>query len=424
LAIDRRLLAMPKLTAADLRQALGAMPSAAEPSAVSDGPNHPRSLDRYDGGAHDVALAKILATALLAGPGAPLLYFGQEIGMATTPAPGDSKIDPTPMQWGGETGFTSGVPWTEMGRNAATANVALEDADADSLLNWYRRLAALRHANEALRAGDLEMVAQTNPDLVAWVRKLPASATGSAPVLVVVNLTNHPDAIGLAQDLRQIGLQTANPMMHTLASSALAASGVAAQEPESGPVSINNISLPPFGIYIGELAHQPGLESAPAVEDGVPAAGLRVDAGSGAHGGEAVWLAQDGCCGGGEAGVFGDRSSCRADDVFGAAIGCDDGRNAAGEGFEHDVAEGVGVRGEDEQVHVGVGLGESVAAQDSGEVGVGQVAAQGIFFRAMADDEEAHVAAGGAELAGEAREQRHVLFNREPAHVAQDRHAI
>ena len=53
------------------------------------------------------------------------------------------------MQWGGDadftSGFTSGAPWMDMGRNAATANVALEDADATSLLNWYRRLSALHH---------------------------------------------------------------------------------------------------------------------------------------------------------------------------------------------------------------------------------------------------------------------------------------
>ena len=43
----------------------------------------------------------------------------------------------------------------------------------------------------------------------------------------------------------------------------------------------------------------------------------------------------------------------------------------AGQGFEDDVAEGIGVRWEDEQVHVGVGGGEGFAAQDSGELDLG-----------------------------------------------------
>ena len=96
----------------------------------------------------------------------------------------------------------------------------------------------------------------------------------------------------------------------------------------------------------------------------------------------------------GEAFVGGDEASfVLADDVFGAAVGGDDGGDAAGQGFEDYVAEGVGVGGEDEQVHVGVGGGEGFAAEDSGEVGFGggDGGAEGGFFAAVADDEELDV---------------------------------
>ena len=68
--------------------------------------------------------------------------------------------------------------------------------------------------------------------------------------------------------LRRAGIETVSPMMRTLASTALTASsaglGTSVKDPVTGPVSMNAISLAPYGVYIGELAHQPGLESAPS----------------------------------------------------------------------------------------------------------------------------------------------------------------
>ena len=261
MVVDRRLMLMAHISPNELRGTLTAEPAhsaQSTPVPLSDANGHPRSFDRLGDGAHDLPLAKLLATALLAGRGAPLLYFGQEIGMATTPATGE--VDPTPMQWGGEDGFTSGVPWIDMGRNSATENVALEDADAYSLLNWYRRLSALRHANAALRSGSLDLLDATNPDVVAWLRRPLAAGTSTPPVLVVCNLTNHPEVLSFGADLRRIGVQTGSAMMHTLAASSITVSSDAAL----GSVSVNQIELPPYGVYIGELTPQPGLENTPS----------------------------------------------------------------------------------------------------------------------------------------------------------------
>jgi hypothetical protein len=52
-----------------------------------------------------------------------------------------------------------------------------------------------------------------------------------------------------------------------------------------------------------------------------------------------------------------------ADNRLGTAVGRDDGGNAAGQRLKHHIAERVGVRGEDEQVHVGVGRGKRFPAQ-------------------------------------------------------------
>src|SRR4029077_4923888 len=87
----------------------------------------------------DVARAKLAATLLLTLPGAPFIYYGEEIGMV-----GD-KPDPrlrSPMQWnaGPGLGFTTGKAWERAQPDSLTTTVAAQDADSGSLLNLYRCL--------------------------------------------------------------------------------------------------------------------------------------------------------------------------------------------------------------------------------------------------------------------------------------------
>ena len=101
-------------------------------------------------------------------------------------------------------------------------------------------------------------------------------------------------------------------------------------------------------------------------------------------------VGEDAGYGGGEFAIGDDAAGFAvADDGAWAAVGGDDGGDSAGEGLKDYVAEGVSVRGEDEEVHVGVGGGEGFAFEDSGELGAGQALAEPGFFAAVADDEEA-----------------------------------
>lgn len=54
----------------------------------------------------------------------------------------------TPMQWssGANAGFTSGTPWLKVNPNYQRINVQAQEADENSVLNYYRKLAALRKA--------------------------------------------------------------------------------------------------------------------------------------------------------------------------------------------------------------------------------------------------------------------------------------
>ena len=189
-----------------------------------------------------------------------------------------------------------------------------------------------------------------------------------------------------------------------------------------------------------------GICAEDAVEDGVPGAALGVGAGCCAHADSICWMMQDVGDGGGELFVARDAAGHRegrrglggatlvtagsrwrccglgggAKDVGRASVGRDDGGDAAGEGFEDYVAEGVGVGGEDEEIHVGVGGGEGFVAEDAGHVGVGKGAAEGCFFGSVTDDVPVRGDAEGAELRVDFGEKRYIFFYGEAAYVAQD----
>jgi alpha-glucosidase len=121
-----------------------------------------------DGDERRVRLALMLLLTLR---GTPVLYYGDEIGMAEAEIPEDRVVDPvgllrdahrrgrdgarTPMPWtgGAGAGFTPpGVePWLPFGDTSV--NVADQRADPSSVLHLVRDLIALRRADDALRAG-------------------------------------------------------------------------------------------------------------------------------------------------------------------------------------------------------------------------------------------------------------------------------
>jgi alpha-glucosidase len=156
--------------------------------------NHdiPRHYDRYGDGTHDEEIARLTATMLLTLRGTPFLYYGEEIGMVTTePKTVEEVRDPvgkrywplrkgrdgerTPMQWdaGRHAGFTTGAPWLPVPPSARERNVAAQRADASSLLNFYKRLIALRRRSPALLDGDYEAVGD-DPHVYAYLRRAPA----------------------------------------------------------------------------------------------------------------------------------------------------------------------------------------------------------------------------------------------------------
>src|SRR3712207_5145309 len=79
-------------------------------------------------------------------PGTPVLFYGEEIGMAENLAIEGRGAVRSPMQWSAERhgGFTLGEepvrPLTDGSFGPDAVNVAHQRRDPDSLLNWMERL--------------------------------------------------------------------------------------------------------------------------------------------------------------------------------------------------------------------------------------------------------------------------------------------
>ena len=101
------------------------------------------------------------------------------------------------------------------------------------------------------------------------------------------------------------------------------------------------------------------------------------------------------------------------DDRGWTAVGSNDGGYSGRQGFEDYIAESIGMRREDEEVHVGIGAGERFAAQDTGEFSSGQMLAQPRLLGTLADDEEAKIGdAARGELLLDLRKEGDILLNR------------
>jgi len=131
---------------------------------------------------------------LLTLPGAPFLYYGEEIGLRNGTTNND-EAKRTPMPWdatpGG--GFTTGPPWLPFAPGQGDANVAAQTQDPGSLLSRYRNLVRARKSSPALRTGTLELLtpASGSSTVLAFVR-----AEGTERVLVLHNLSDSVAVAG------------------------------------------------------------------------------------------------------------------------------------------------------------------------------------------------------------------------------------
>ena len=79
----------------------------------------------------------------------------------------------TPMQWSAEknAGFTTGEPWFYVNENYRTVNAAAEEADPDSLLNFYRELIDFRRRDPIVKHGSYTELLPQSPNFYCYARE-------------------------------------------------------------------------------------------------------------------------------------------------------------------------------------------------------------------------------------------------------------
>jgi len=247
-----------KLSAPDFRKQIAAVEGAGVwPVYVISNHDIVRAWNRYGDGVHNDDVAKVMAALYLTLRGTPIMYYGEELAMENNdPKRREDVKDPvaqlgwplekgrdgerTPMQWDATAngGFSNATPWLPVPATASTKNVAVLSKDPSSILNLYRKLTALRRSNPALREGEYLPLAESDPNVLAYLRRTKQDA-----VLVALNMSAAPHTLraGLAaKGVKESGACTLLAT-HRAAGSSLA---------------LDSIALQPFEVVVAELARR------------------------------------------------------------------------------------------------------------------------------------------------------------------------
>jgi maltose alpha-D-glucosyltransferase/alpha-amylase len=144
---------------------------------------------------------ELMNALLLSMPGTPVVYYGDEIGMGDNIYLGDRDGVRTPMQWSPDRngGFSRADPARLVLPLIAdplygyeALNVEAQVSDAHSLLNWTRRMLALRGRHAAFGRGTLRFLTPSNRRILAYLRELDDDV-----ILCVASLSRLPQAVEL-----------------------------------------------------------------------------------------------------------------------------------------------------------------------------------------------------------------------------------
>ena len=144
---------------------------------------------------------ELLNSLLMSMPGTPILYYGDEIGMGDNYYLGDRDGVRTPMQWSPDrnAGFSTAVPQAlylptiqDPTHGFQAINVETQQHDPSSLLNWMKRMVAVRSGHDVFGRGEMKLLYPANRKVLAYVREGDEEA-----VLCVANLSRQAQAVEL-----------------------------------------------------------------------------------------------------------------------------------------------------------------------------------------------------------------------------------
>ena len=150
---------------------------------------------------NDVDRVKLMNAMLLSMPGSPIIYYGDEIGMGDNVFVGDRNGVRTPMQWSPDrnAGFSRADPQhlylqpiigAMYGYEAL--NVEAQVRDGSSLLNWTKRMLAVRKTSHAFGRGKRSFLKPGNRKILAYLSEYEGDT-----ILAVFNLSRAAQPVEL-----------------------------------------------------------------------------------------------------------------------------------------------------------------------------------------------------------------------------------
>lgn len=150
---------------------------------------------------NDVDRVKLMNGMLLSMPGSPIIYYGDEIGMGDNVFVGDRNGVRTPMQWSPDrnAGFSRADPQRlylqpimdpMFGYEAL--NVEAQARDSSSLLNWTKRMLAVRKTSHAFGRGKRRFLKPGNRKILAYLSEYDQDI-----ILTVFNLSRAAQPVEL-----------------------------------------------------------------------------------------------------------------------------------------------------------------------------------------------------------------------------------
>lgn len=199
----------------------GHLPQNAWPNWVLGNHDQDRIASANRAGIEGARLAHMLLLTLR---GTPTMYYGDELSMGNGDIPPEQFQDPqavnepeigrsrdlerTPMQWDNSryAGFSASSPWLPVNADYATCNVATQQAEPTSMLNFVKQLITLRQQSAALNHGSYMILPVFTSEVLAYLR-----TEGLENILVVLNFSAKEKAVNLtanSQKAQQIILST------------------------------------------------------------------------------------------------------------------------------------------------------------------------------------------------------------------------
>ncbi|MBN8236112.1 alpha-glucosidase [Halobacillus kuroshimensis] len=188
--------------------------------------------------------ATAIATMYFFMQGTPYIYQGQEIGMTNMAFPSIEDYDDvaaknlyqnkkakgmahedimnilwntsrdnsrTPMQWSREAqaGFTTGNPWMKINPNYTSINVADQEQDPHSILNYYKKMIAMKKEQDVFTYGIYDLLLPEDEQIYAYTRTLDNKKS-----IVIVNLTDQAADFQAEEPLSSSQLMLSNTIVN------------------------------------------------------------------------------------------------------------------------------------------------------------------------------------------------------------------